>query len=154
MQDVSAVIDRYSGFSRTALDYSVISKGLFDQAKRPGFSTESWAPLAVIVDTDRFVRVGNFKEVMNWQEYIGFLTNWAPNAEWECSFKRITENGNTVFLELEERTQAGGFSSVVNSLSVYEFGPDGKIQHLDIYLQMPLPDSAMLKGYEGVDIAG
>jgi hypothetical protein len=154
MQDVNAVIESYSGLSRTVLDYSAIIKRLIDQAKQPGFSIESWAPLAALVDTDRFVRVGNFKEVMDWQDYIGFLTNWAPNAEWECSFKRITENGDTVLLELEERTDAGGFKSAVNSLSVYEFGPDGKIHHVDIYLQMPMPDSAMLKGYEGIDIAG
>jgi hypothetical protein len=91
---------------------------------------------------------------MNWQDYITFLTSWAMGSEWECSFKRITEAGNVVFLELEERLKMGDFSSAVNSLSVYEFNDAGKIQHLDIYLQMAMPGGEMLESYEGVDISG
>lgn len=154
MQDVTAIIENYEGLSRSALDYCIVSKQLFDQAKRPGFSDQSWALLGALVDTDRFVRVGNFKEVMNWQEYIAFLGNWAPTAQWDCSFKRITEKGNLVFLELEEMTEVGGVQSVVNSLSLYEFDQNRKIHHLHIYLQMPMPDPAMLQGYEGVAITG
>lgn len=77
-----------------------------------------------------------------------------PHAAWECSFKRVTESGRTVFLEMEERTTMGGVSNAVNSLSVYEFTAAGKIGHLDIYLQMPMPDATMLQGYEGVAISG
>ena len=96
--------------------------------------------------------MGNFKEVMNWQEYVTFLTNWASNSEWECSFKRITEAGNVVFLELEERSRIGDFSNSVNSVSVYEFDKAGKITHVDIYLQMALPDPDMLGSYADVEI--
>ena len=46
----------------------------------------------------------------------------------------------------------GGFSSVVNSVSVYEFDDAGKIAHLDIYLQMEMPDPEMLKSYAGIEI--
>jgi hypothetical protein len=153
LREVSEVIDGYSGLSRVVLDYSQLMKRLVDSAKEPGFSADSWVPLAELVAVDEFERVGNFKEVMNWAEYVGFLTNWAPSSEWECSFKRVTEAGNTVFLELEERSRTGDFSSVVNSVSVYEFNDDGKLHHLDIYLQMALPESAMLESYEGVDIS-
>lgn len=154
MQDIKDIIDQYQGLSRTVLGYSDTFKAIIDSAQQPGFFAESWAPVAALVDTENFVRVGNFKEVMRWADYIGFLTQWAPHASWECSFKRITESGNTVFLELEERTTMGGVQNAVNSLSVYEFNADGKIHHLDIYLQMPMPDPAMLAGYEGVDING
>ena len=58
-----------------------------------------------------------------------------------------------VFLELEERVKVGDFSSVVNSVSVYEFDGDGRIRHLDIYLQMALPDPKLLESYEGIQIA-
>ncbi len=153
LREVSEVIDGYSGLSRVVLDYSQLMKRLVDSAKQPGFSVDSWAPLAELVAVEEFERVGNFKEVMNWEEYVGFLTNWAPSSDWECSFKRITETGNTVFLELEERSRTGEFSSVVNSVSVYEFNEYGKLRHLDIYLQMALPESAMLESYEGVDIS-
>ena len=150
MKEVNDVIGNYTGLSRTVLEYSQVMKRLVDGAKQPGFSVESWSPLVELVAIDEFERVGNFKEVMNWQDYVGFLTNWAMSSEWECSFKRITEAGNVVFLELEERSRIGEYSSVVNSVSVYEFNSNGKIRHIDVYLQMELPSSEMLKNYEGV----
>ncbi|BBX05880.1 hypothetical protein [Mycolicibacterium aichiense] len=138
--------------SQTVLDYSALMKRLVDEAKQPGFSTESWAPLAELIDTQNFVRVGNFKEVMNWDTYIAFLTNWATSSEWESEFKRVTEAGDVVFLELEERSRIGDFSNSVNSVSVYEFDQSGKITRIDVYLQMALPDPDMLASYQGVEI--
>lgn len=153
LRDVEAVIDDYVGLSRTVLGYSLLMKRLVDRAKEPGFSAASWAPIAELVAVDDFERVGNFKEVMRWPEYVDFLTGWAPAASWACSFKRITEQDGLVFLELEERSEMGEFSSTVNSLSVYEFDDAGKICHLDIYLQMALPGAAILDSYEGIDIS-
>lgn len=150
LKEVSDVIGGYNGHSRTVLEYSLLMKRLVDEAKQPGFSAASWAPLAELLAVDEFERVGNFKEVMNWQDYVGFLTNWAVSSEWECSFKRVTESGGVVFLELEERSKTGEYRSVVNSMSVYEFNAAGKIRHIDIYLQMELPPLEMLKSYEGV----
>lgn len=153
LRDVDDIINDYSGLSRKVLDYSRITGRLVGEAKKPGFTVDSWAPLRELIDTGNFVRVGNFKEVMNWDEYVGFLTNWAGNSDWECSFKRITEVGNVVFLELEERSRIGDFSNSVNSVSVYEFNKAGKIVRVDVYLQMALPDPAMLGSYSDVDIS-
>jgi len=154
MQDISAIIDGHTGRARTVLDYSQVIARLVGEAKEPGFSQERWAPLAAMIDTTRFVRVGNFKEVMNWEEYTAFLTSWAAGADWECSFKRITEQGNLVFLELEERSRVGDHCNAVNSISLYEFDEAGRIIHVDVYLQMPLPDLAMLQCYIDVAISG
>lgn len=150
-KDVDEVIADYNGLSRKILDYCQIIKRMIDTtAKQPGFSNESWAPLAELVDVENFQRIGNFKEEMNWQGYLDFLTGWASTSDWECSFKRITEYDNVVFLELEERSKMGEFETVVNSFSVYEFNDAGKIQHIDVYLQMAMPDPEMLKKYDGV----
>ncbi|GAY18147.1 hypothetical protein [Mycobacterium sp. shizuoka-1] len=138
--------------AETVLDYSRLMKRLVDEAKQPGFTAERWAPLAELIDTANFVRVGNFKEVMNWDEYVAFLTNWATSSEWESEFKRVTEAGDVVFLELEERSRIGDFSNSVNSVSVYEFDAAGKITRIDVYLQMALPDPDMLASYRGVEI--
>jgi len=138
--------------SDTVLAYSTLMKRLVDEAKQPGFDTGSWAPLAELIDTQNFVRVGNFKEVMNWDEYVAFLTSWATSSDWESTFKRVTEVGDVVFLELEERSRIGDFSNSVNSVSVYEFDSAGKITRIDVYLQMALPDPDMLASYEGVEI--
>jgi hypothetical protein len=147
--DVADIVHVYTGRRRAVLDYCMITKRLVDAAKQPGFTVDSWAPLAELVDADAFVRVGNFKEVMTWHEYVGFLTNWARSAQWDCSFKRITETGDVVFLELEERSGPNS----VNSMSVYEFDGHGKICRIDVYLQMALPDPDKLVGYDGVKIS-
>lgn len=139
LRAVDDVVGEYTGMSRAVLDYSLLMKRLVDAAKEPGFSAESWAPLAELVAVDDFERVGPFKDAMNWDEYVAFLTGWATSSEWECSFKRITETPDLVFLELEERSEIGDYKSVVNSLSVYDFDDDGKLRRLDVYLQMELP---------------
>lgn len=149
-KSVNDVLPQYEGICRKVLQYGLVTEQIVQQAKLPGFSAASWQPLADLVDTENFRRVGNFKEVMAWPEYVEFLTRWAPTAEWECSFKRITEHDGTVFLELEERSRVGDYQNSVNSLSVYEFTPDGKVQHIDVYLQMELPPVEMLQSYEGV----
>ncbi len=153
MSDVGEVVDDYTGRSRTVLEYSLLMKRLVDRSKQPGFSVESWGPLAELVAVDEFERVGNFKEVMNWHDYVDFLTSWAPSADWECWFKRVTEKSDVVFLELEERVKVGNFSSSVNSVSVYDFDSAGKIRHLDIYLQMALRGDDLLESYEGIQIS-
>ena len=153
LHEIADVADGYTGKARTVLEYSLLMKSLVELAKGPGFSKDSWAPLADIVATDEFVRVGNFKEVMNWPEYVDFLTNWATASTWEGSFKRLTETPDLVILELEERSSVGDFSSVVNSVSVYEFDDAGKVSHIDVYLQMALPEGAMLGSYEDVRIS-
>ena len=152
IQDVENVIGSYDGLSRKVLDYSMAMKAFVDAGKEPGFSVDSIKPLETYVAVEDFVRIGNFKEVMNWRDYAGFLVGWAPTAQWECSFKRITQAGSTVFLELEERSRMGDFTSTVNSMSVYEFNAAGLLYHLDIYLQMPMPDPEMLAGYKDIDI--
>ncbi|MBF0660429.1 hypothetical protein [Rhodococcus sp. (in: high G+C Gram-positive bacteria)] len=153
LREIADVVDEYTGRSRAVLEYGMVTKSLVDRAKQPGFTADSWSPLAELVATDEFVRVGNFKEVMNWSEYVDFLTNWASSAQWEGSFKRITETPDLVILELEERSSVGEFSNVVDSVSIYEFDDNGKITHIDVYLQMALPDNAMLGSYEDVRIS-
>ncbi|BBZ01905.1 hypothetical protein MCHIJ_13420 [Mycolicibacterium chitae] len=137
-----------TGRSRTVLEYSKTMKALVDSAKQPDFSVESWAPLAELIATDDFVRIGPFKEVMNWTEYTEFLTNWAKSSDWDCSFKRLSEAGEVAFLELEEHSRVGDFSSVVNTASVYEFNADNKITYIAVYLQMELPDPATMPAFE------
>lgn len=139
MPDLTELLTAHTGRSRTVLQYAATTGRLVTEAKGAGFDTDDWAPLADLVDTENFLRVGAFKEEMHWAGYVEFLTGWATTSEWECTFKRITEHGDLVFLELEERSAVGDFRSVVNSLSVYAFNSEGRIRRLDLYLQMALP---------------
>ena len=61
LRNLDDVIGDYTGLSRKILDYSALMKRMVDEAKQPGFSAESWGPLAELIDTENFVRVGNFK---------------------------------------------------------------------------------------------
>lgn len=150
MTAIEDVIGDATGRSRAVLEYSRTMGHLVKSGKEPGFSRQSWAPLADLVAVDEFVRIGPFKEVQNWAEYTEFLTAWATNSDWDCSFKRISEAGEVVFLELEEHSRIGDFDSVVNSASVYEFDADNKIRYIAVYLQMQLPDPAALPNFQGV----
>lgn len=123
------------GHCRVVMEYRTRMKRLVDEAKQPGFTVASWAPLAELVAVDEFERVGNFREVQNWQQYTEFLTQWARASGWDSKFRRIHESLGVVFLELEEHSTIGDKTSVCNSVSVYEFNRAGKIRHLDIYLQ-------------------
>lgn len=151
MTTIEDVIGTATGRARAVLEYSRTTKALVDSAKQPGFTAESWAPLAELLDVETFVRVGPFKDVMRWSEYTEFLTGWAKSSDWDCSFQRLTEADDLVFLELEERSQVGDFSSVVNSVSVYEFNADDKITRVAVYLQMELPDPANMPSFENVE---
>jgi len=139
MPELAELLTRHTGRSRTVLEYAATTGRLVGEAKTPGFTETGCASLADLVDTENFLRVGAFKEEMDWAGYTAFLTGWATTSEWECTFKRITEHDDLVFLELEERSVVGDFRSVVNSLSVYQFSDDGRIRRLDLYLQMALP---------------
>src|SRR6476659_1033858 len=132
LHDIDAVIGDHTGLSRTVLEYALELKRIVDQAKAPGFDADGWTPLARFVATDDFTRIGPFKDEMTWPDYVTFLTAWASTNHWECSFKSLTETGNLVFLELEERMAPGDSAGAVNSLSVYEFGDAERLHRLDV----------------------
>ena len=116
------------------LDYDRTMKHLVRAAEAPA----DWAPLSAFVATDEFERVGTFLEVQNWQQYTEMLTRWASaTAQFETTLRRIVELASHVYYEIEERHFRGDDVTVVNSMTVFEFNEDGKIRHLDVYLQQP-----------------
>lgn len=122
--------------SRIVLEYSKVMKEILDGAKHdPNFSARDWAPLAALVDTANFERIGTFKEIVNWEEYVELLTKWAVRSSWDVKVRRITEQPGCVFLELAEFSSYQGSSDAIYSLSVYEFGEGRKLRHLDVYMQ-------------------
>ncbi len=134
-EDIDVAAQRFSGNSRTAIEYGLFQKRIMDRAKgAPDYSPDEWLGLKQFV-TEDFERVGNFKEVMTFSDMVGFLQAWSPTQHWEGSFKRVNEHDNVVWLELEERVGEGEAQQAVNSVTVYEFDDAGKIRHLDVYLQ-------------------
>lgn len=118
--------------TRKVLDYEQAMKRLVPAITAP----DDWAPLAEFVAVDTFERVGTFLEVQDWQQYTEMLTQWASATEkFETTVRRISEVPGLVYFEIEERHFRGGNVHVVNSMTVFAFDEDGKIRHLDVYLQ-------------------
>lgn len=99
-------------------------------------SPDDWAPVAEFVAVDQFKRVGAYLEELNWSEYCRFLTGWASGGtRFEMTQFYVTEVGNAVFQEIEERHHRGDTFIRKNVIAVYRFTDDKKIRHLDIYEQ-------------------
>jgi hypothetical protein len=99
-------------------------------------SAADYAPVAEFVDVDRFKRVGAYLEELDWPAYTEFLAGWASGGtEFEFTQFHISEIGNAVFQEIEERHHRGGQFIRKNVIAVYRFNDDRKIVHLDIYEQ-------------------
>ena len=120
--------------TRTILDYEATIRRLVPTIKGP----DDWASLTEFVAVDEFERVGTFLEVQTWQQYTDMLTQWASATDsFETTVRRVSELDGLVYFEIEERHFRGGQVHVVNSMTVFEFDEDGKIRHLDVYLQQP-----------------
>ena len=119
----------------TVIEYDRIISDLVKAAKEPGFSRASWAPLAELIAGDEFERVGILRETMNWEQYADFLTKWAASKDFSTVLRRINELPPLVYYEVEEHHFQGDETTVINSMSVFEFDDAGKIRHLDVYLQ-------------------
>lgn len=101
-----------------------------------GASTpEEWAPWAQFVDVASFKRVGAYLEELDWDQYLQFNIGWAGGTQFEMTVFHITEAGNSVFQEIEERHYHGDTFIRKNVIAVYRFNADNKIVHLDIYEQ-------------------
>ena len=95
-----------------------------------------WDPLTPLIDEDNFLRVGAYLEKLNWPDYKKFLTGWTTGGtQFEFTQFQISEVGNSVFQEIEERHSRGDEFIRKNVIAVYRFNAAGKLVHLDIYEQ-------------------
>jgi hypothetical protein len=95
-----------------------------------------WDPVAAFVDPAKFKRVGAYLEEFDWEAYKDFLTGWASGGtRFEMTVFHITEVGNAVFQEIEERHHRGDEFIRKNVIAVYRFDEQRRIVHLDIYEQ-------------------
>ena len=107
-------------------------------------TAEDWAPLAALMDTAAFDRIGNYGEQTNWNEYVKLLVMWANYGWWKGRIWRIWEIPGFVFCETEERSSKdgpvneNGSYNALNSFCVYEFDEHSKVRHIYVYDQRPL----------------
>jgi hypothetical protein len=98
--------------------------------------TSDWDPLTEFIDPVKFKRVGAYLEELDWPQYKQFLTSWAAGGtRFEFTEFMISEVGNSVFQEIEERHTRGDQFIRKNVIAVYRFDGDQRLVHLDIYEQ-------------------
>src|SRR4029453_5965111 len=88
-------------------------------AKDAAFTDAAWAPLASLFATAVFERIGIWREVINWREYIAFLTKFASAKGFESTVRRITETPNFVFYEIEEHNIKDANNNIINPRNVF-----------------------------------
>ena len=129
----SATTGELGPLTKIALKWA---NGIAERTGGQGASDADWEELSDCVATNEFKRVGAYLEELNWTEYLRFLTQWAGGGtRFEMTVFRISEIGDTVFKEIEERHYRGDEFIRKNVMSVYRFNANRKIVHLDIYEQ-------------------
>lgn len=129
----TAVSDEVGALTRIVYDF-IAKQG---EVMAAGISSPlDWEPVAEFIDPDEFKRVGAYLEEFNWPQYREFLTAWAAGGtRFEMTEFHITEVGDAVFQEIEERHYRGDDFIRKNVLAVYRFNKRNRIVHLDIYEQ-------------------
>lgn len=118
-------------------------------------SPEDWEPVAKLVAVDQFKRVGAYLEELDWAAYKDFLTGWSDGGtRFEFTEFHISEIGDAVFQEIEERHYRGDDFIRKNVIAVYRFTPEGKIRHLDIYEQASDSGDWIKEAAKAADLAG
>lgn len=131
----------FSGLSRTVIAYSKAFADIVAAAKAGAPDDEAWTAIESLVDTAAFRRLGVFlgprAEILDWPTYRSYVSNYAAGSDWDGTLRHITESGNRVILELEERGTRGGVTDVSNTVTTYDFTDAGKLRYLEVYV-MPL----------------
>lgn len=120
---------------RNALRKLEITDRLVRQAKQPGFHEDAWDELAALVVVEEFQRIAANRETRSWGEDIRLLHQFALVADFSHEIRRITEIGNTVFIDVIETVVTEDDSFSVNTLGVLEFDDAGKIRRNTTFQQ-------------------
>ena len=128
----------FTGLTQQVIAYGEAFEHVIAALKQGGASEADWAGLEALVDAAAFERVGMFLtaevETIDWPTYRRYVSQYGHMTGWDGKLRRITESGNVVFQELEERNTRAGVTDISNTVTVFEFNAAGRIVHLDVYV--------------------
>ena len=131
----------FEGLSRKVIEYSEAFAAIVEKAKRGALTDADWEPIEQIVNVSAFERLGVFlgpqAEAIDWPKYRHYVSQYAAGTEWEGTLRHITEQGNRVIMELQERNTRGGETDVSNTVTIYGFDDRQRLCRLEVYV-MPL----------------
>jgi hypothetical protein len=129
----TSTTDQLGPLTRRVYDFVATQKEILAKGVN---SPTDWDPLTPFIDEENFLRVGAYLEELNWPDYKQFLTGWmAGGTRFEFTEFQISEVGNSVFQEIEERHWRGDQFIRKNVIAVYRFNDQRRLIHLDIYEQ-------------------
>jgi hypothetical protein len=136
--------------ARKTLEFLMTMQRIVNLPKQPAITPADWAPLGELLDREKFHRIGNFGESVNWSEYAELLTRWA-NSSWYAGYIwRLREapaspgKPGVVYVESEERSNTehpvreDGDYQTLASIGAWQFDDEGLITALHIYDQRPM----------------
>jgi len=119
--------------ARKVLANQAVMRRLLARAKQPDFSFDEWSELRAAY-ADDYRRVAANRDSRDWDEDVRLRHQFAQSYDLDIEVRRITQIGNTVFIDtIETIIGPGGFS--INTLGVVEFDNDGKIITTTTYQQ-------------------
>jgi hypothetical protein len=129
----TATVSAAGPLRQVVLDFNEVQANILAAGVR---SAADWEPMNAYLEVSTFKRVGAYLEELNFTEYCEFLAGWAAGGtQFEFTEFHVTEIGNTLFQEIEERHTRGDMFIRKNVIAVYRFNAENKIVHLDIYEQ-------------------
>lgn len=128
----------FTGLTQQVIAYGEGFEHVIAALKQGEADEADWARLEALVDAAAFERVGMFLtaevETIDWPTYRRYVSQYGHMTGWDGKLRRITESGNVVFQELEERNTRAGVTDISNTVTVFEFNAAGRIVHLDVYV--------------------
>jgi hypothetical protein len=128
----------FAGLTRNVIAYSEAFEALVAVSKTRALTDADWARIEALVNVATWERVGVFLtatvETIDWPTYKGYVSQFAKHTNWDGKLRRVTEAGNVVVLELEERNSQGAKTDISNTVTIYAFDGAGKLINLDVYV--------------------
>jgi hypothetical protein len=121
--------------TRLALSFCELGERLSKLPGKTELTDADCAPLADLVATDQFRRVGIWREEQSWPEYLAYMKAWAGKTALRTELRRVNEAGAHVFVEMAEYIVRGDVESSKNSMMVFTFDDGNRICGLNVYEQ-------------------
>ena len=127
--------DRGQRLIKIVRTWANIYEGISKQSQHKQITAADFDPLAALVATDDFVRIGVFKDEADWPMCLEKYVQFAGTSLWSDKVRYIHAIGSIVFQELEETITRPHGKNVVYTMSVWEFNDEDKVKALRVYMQ-------------------
>ena len=132
---MSARSDRGEHLIKIVRHWADIYEGICKRSQHAKITAADFDPIAELVATDDFHRIGVFKDEADWPLCLQKYVQFAGTSLWSGKLRYINCVGNIVFQELEETITRPHGKNVIYTMSVFEFNEEDKVRALRVYMQ-------------------